>query len=232
DCAGLQPYLVESLLFGHGGLVDSGHAGTVYLKHPAALPRDLQEKLADLFAEPHPGLPRLISGSHRAAAEQAAAGTLISRFHTALAVLELRVPPLRERIADLPRLAAHLLPNAAIDPAVFEVLRSQPWTGNLRELAEALADSTASAGGDSIKRDHLPLELRARAGICPPPPGQPPLNLDAILEAVEKRLILLALRKTNNHQTEASELLGVFRARLWRRLEALGIPVPPQPPRP
>jgi len=53
-----------------------------------------------------------------------------------------------------------------------------------------------------------------------------------MLEAVEKRLIQLALRRSNNHQSEAAELLGIFRARLWRRLETLGIPVPPQPPKP
>ena len=46
------------------------------------------------------------------------------------------------------------------------------------------------------------------------------------------RASAVALRKANNHQTEAADLLGVFRARLWRRLEALGIPVPPQPPKP
>jgi DNA-binding NtrC family response regulator len=74
--------------------------------------------------------------------------------------------------------------------------------------------------------------LRVRAGVEPPPVPPKPLTLDPILEAVEKRLIQMALRRANNHQTEAAELLGIFRARLWRRLEALGMPVPPQPPKP
>jgi DNA-binding NtrC family response regulator len=207
-------------------LVDSGHVGTVYLKNPAALPRDLQEKLADLFAEPHPGLPRLISGSHRATAEEAAKGTLISRFHTALALLELRVPPLRERLADLPRLAGHLLPNVAIDSAVFDVLRALPWAGNLRELADALAEAAVSAGGEQVKRDHLPLELRTRSGIDPPPPHQPPLNLDAILAAVEKRVIALALNHARGKTAKAAEMLGIWQSRLVRRLKALDIPPP------
>ena len=112
------------------------------------------------------------------------------------------------------------------------MLRAQPWPGNLRELADALAESAASAGGGPVKREHLPHELRVRAGVEPPAAPPKPLTLDPILEAVEKRLILLALRKANNHQTEAADLLGIFRARLWRRLEALGIPAPPQPPKP
>ena len=107
DCVGLQPYLIESLLFAHGGLFGSGHVGTLYLRDPAALPRDLQQKLADLIAEGQTA-PRLISGSTRAALEDVSAGRLVPEFHTALSVLELRVPPLRDRLVDLTRLAAPL----------------------------------------------------------------------------------------------------------------------------
>jgi DNA-binding NtrC family response regulator len=230
DCPGLQPYLVESLLVGHGGLLEAGHAGTVYLKDPAALPRDLQQKLADLFREA--GAPRLVCGSCRSAAEEFTDGMLVPEFHTALSVLELRVPPLRERLADLPRFVTHFLPDITIEPAAIDILRAQPWAGNLRELADALGEAATAATGAGIKRDHLPRELRVRAGIEPPLVPPRPLALDPLLEAVERRLILLALRRANNHQTEAAELLGIFRARLWRRLEALGIPVPPQPPKP
>ena len=80
--------------------------------------------------------------------------------------------------------------------------------------------------------EHLPRELRVRAGFEVPVPQPKPLALDPLLEAVEKRLIQLALKRANNHQTDAADLLGIFRARLWRRLEALGMPVPPQPPKP
>ena len=75
-------------------------------------------------------------------------------------------------------------------------------------------------------------ELRVRAGIEVPAVPPKPITLDPILEAVEKRLIQLALQRAKNHQTEAAEMLGIFRARLWRRLEALGMPTPPQPPKP
>jgi DNA-binding NtrC family response regulator len=231
DCAGLQPFLIESLLFGHGGLLAAGHVGTLYLKDPAALPRDLQQLLADFCTET-PSAPRLISGSTRSAEEAVATGELVTEFHTTLAVLELRVPPLRDRIDDLARFVSFFLPGVKVEADALEVLRVQPWTGNLRELAAALTEAAASANGGVVKREHLPRELRVRAGLDGPAPPPKPLLLDPILEAVEKRLIQLALRRSNNHQTEAAELLGIFRTRLWRRLEALGIPVPPQPPRP
>lgn len=228
DCAGLQPYLIESLLFGHGGLGVSDRVGTVYLKEPGALPRDLQQRLADHFTE-RTGM-RLVCGSERAAPDAVAAGALVPAFQAALSVFEVRVPPLRERLDDIPRIATRLV-NRAIDPAAIAVLRVHAWPVNLRELAEVLRESAAASETGPVLREHLPHELRVKAGIVRTPPPKS-LNLEAILEAVERHLILLALRKANNHQTEAAELLGVFRAKLWRRLDALGIPVPPQPPKP
>ncbi|MBA4188934.1 MAG: hypothetical protein C0467_13135 [Planctomycetaceae bacterium] len=232
DCAGLQPYLLESLLFGHGSILGTDHVGTLYLKEPAALPRDLQQRLAELFIQNAPGTPRLISGSSRTAGELVATGKLVPDFHTALSVLEIAVPPLRDRFAELPRFVAQFLPGVVVEPTVLDVLRAQPWSGNLRELADTLTEAATTATGGPLKAEHLPRELRVRAGIDPPPATPKPLTLDPILEAVEKRLIELVLRKTNNHQTLAAEQLGIFRSRLWNRLTALGIPVPPQPPKP
>jgi transcriptional regulator with PAS, ATPase and Fis domain len=226
DCAGLQPYLIESLLFGHGGLGASDRVGTIYLKEPAALPRDLQQRLADHFAD-RPGV-RLMCGSVRAAAELVAGGTLVPVYQTALSAFELRVPPLRERLDDLSRMAARVCPERPLDASALPVLRAHNWPGNLREFAEVLSDA---AGAGPILRDHLPLALRVKSDTPRATPRKD-VNLDAILEAVEKRLIELALRKTGNSQTDAAALLGIFRARLWRRLPALGIPVPPSPPKP
>lgn len=222
-CAGLQPSLIESLLFGHGGLMGTGHIGTIYLKDPAALPRDMQQKLADFFGEGKPGIPRLVSGSTRTAREAVETGQLVPDFHTELSVVELRVPPLRDRFADLSRLTAHFLPDVTVESAVFDVLRSQPWAGNLRELALTLASAAIAAGGGPIKTEHLPWELRVRAGIEASPPKPRPLTLDPLLEIVERRLIELAMARSQGNATKAAELLGIFRTRLSRRLEALGI---------
>lgn len=224
DCGGLQPYLIESLLFGHGGLSESDRVGTVYLKEPTALPRDAQQRLADHFTE-HPGT-RLMCGSEWTAQDEA----LVPAFQVDLSAFELRVPPLRDRLGDLPRLAMRTV-NRAIDPAALAVLLAHTWPNNLRELTEVLTEAASASATGPILREHLPHDLRVNAEL---PRAGPPkaLNLEATLEAVEKRLIQLALKKANGHQTAAAELLGVFRARLWRRLDALGIPVPPQPPKP
>lgn len=212
DCAGLQPYLIESLLFGHGGLGDSDRVGTVYLKEPAALPRDLQQKLADHFTD---GSTRLVCGSHRTAQEAVAAGALVPVYQTALSAFEVRVPPLRERIDDLPRLAARLVPERTIDPAALVVLRACAWPGNVRELADVL---TGAAGTGPILRDHLPLELRLKSET--PRTKPKPLDLRAVLDAVEKRLIQLALRRADGHQGRAADLLGIYRATLAGKLDA------------
>ena len=207
----------------------SERVGTVYLKEPAGLPRDLQQRLADHFAANRAGV-RLICGSARAAPEAVAAGALVPAFQTALSAFELRAPPLRERLDDLPRIATRVV-NRALDPASLAVLRGHPWPGNLRELIEVLHEAAAASPAGPILREHLPHDLRVAAGLTKSPPPKS-LNLEATLEAVEKRLIELALRKADNNQTRAAELLGVFRSRLARRLDALGIPAPPQPPKP
>jgi len=230
DCAAVQPGLIEGLLFGKGGLAGTAHLGTMYLKHPAALHRDLQDRLAQWFTTP--GAPRLICGSRHTALDEVATGRLVAPFHAALAVLEVRIPPLRERLDELPRLTETLLTRTATDRLladdVWSELRAHDWPGNVRELAEVLASAAAKAADDVLEPAHLPRyikEAKLRVGAT----VAKNLTLDAILEAVEKRMIELALKKTGNHQTEAADLLGVYRTRLWRRLEALGIPVPPKP---
>lgn len=220
DCVGVQPYLAEGLLFGKGGLLDGGQVGTLYLKDPAALPRDLQQRLTK-----SEGGPRLICGSHRPAADDVAAGRLIASFHAELSVLEIRLPPLRERLDDLSRFAErHPLP--AISEDVWPALRAHDWPGNLRELAAILGQAAREAGTGPLTKEHLPRYIREKHLIASAlvPATEKPWTLDGVLEAVERRLIEQALRKAGGSQTDAAAALGVPRARLWRRMEALNIP--------
>ncbi|MBX9583486.1 MAG: sigma 54-interacting transcriptional regulator [Gemmataceae bacterium] len=224
DCGGLTPGPVESLVWGVGGLAGSDRVGTVYLKDPGTLTRDAQVQLLDWLTDE--SAPRLICGSTRTAGAEVEAGRLRPEFHSALSVLEVRVPPLRERSADLPRIVAHLLernrgPTAA-DPAAVAVLAAQPWPGNLRELAAVLSDAATAAGVGPIHRDHLPHDLRVRAGLAKPAP-EPSLKLDPALEALEKRLIRAALARARGNVTKAADLVGVNRNKLLRRMEALGL---------
>ncbi len=228
DCGGLPGYLLEVQLFGRGGLAYGGHLGTVYLSDPAALPRELQDRLLTLFTVPRPKAPRLICGATTTAAELVATGTLLPRFHTALSVLEVRVPPLRDRLDDLPRFTDRLLARFSLTPgpwplapAVLDVLRAHRWPGNLRELAGVLQAAVAKAGDTPLSADHLPRRLRERLLAGPPREKSP--TLDAVLEAVERQLIRHALAQADGAQATAAARLGVPRARLWRRAVALGL---------
>ncbi len=224
DCTGVQPFLIESLLWGHGGLLGTDRVGAVYLKEPAALTRDLQMRFVEQFGHDDKS-PRLYCGSVRSAKDDVAAGKLLPEFHTLFSVLELRVPSLRDRRDELPRIAANMLArrgNKAIDAAALAVLKEHLWPGNLRELASVLAEAVEAAGSGAIGKDHLPRELRERLGMVKPVADKS-LALDATLEAVEKRLIRLAMAKAKGNATKAAEQLGIWRTRLLRRIEALGL---------
>jgi transcriptional regulator with PAS, ATPase and Fis domain len=146
-----------------------------------------------------------------------------------LSVLELHVPRLRERVGDIGRVVRSVLewatpPKATpptIDSTFLETAATHSWPGNVRELRDVLAGAVVSGVG-TITRDHLPYELKLRAGMVANLPAAS-LKLAPILEAVEKRLIVLALRKAGGNATKAADLLGIWRARLLRRVEALGI---------
>ncbi len=226
DCAGIQPYLIESLLFGRGAFLEGGHAGTVYLKEPAALPRDVQQRFADLFTTNDPGTHRLICGSLLPAGQQVADRKLVPDFHTQLSVLELVVPPLRDRLADLARFATQRHPSVSFDPATFDALATQSWPGNLRELHDVLNDAVTTARGSRVKPEHLPQSHRPRLSLATAPVPMPSLKLDAILQSVEKRVIALALARTRGNATKAAELLGIYRTRLLRQMKSLGISRP------
>jgi DNA-binding NtrC family response regulator len=224
DCHGLQPYLIESLLWGHGGLAGSDRVGAVYLKEPAAMPRDLQQRFLDHFADVA-RFPRILCGSTRAAIADVNAKSLLPEFHTRLAALEVRLPSLRERLDDLPRFTAAMLGERRIEPAATAVLAAHSWPGNLRELRTVLQESVAAAGEAAIQREHVPRRLRERLGFSKPT-AESAVSLDATLEEVERKLIQAALRKAEGNVTQAAVKLGVQRNRLIRRIETLGITVP------
>jgi hypothetical protein len=222
DGAGVPGYLLEMQLFGRGGLAYGGHLGTVYLADPAALPRDTQERLAHLFSVPRPKAARLICGAAAPAADLVAAGKLVPKFHTQLSTLEVRVPPLRDRPDDLPKLLDRLASRSGVGPAspdALALLRGYPWPGNLRELAAVLYDP----GEGPLTADALPRRFREHqlAAEAVKPAAHP--KLDAVLEAVERRLIQHALALADGNQQLAATRLGVPRPRLWRRAVALGL---------
>jgi len=227
DCRGLQPYLIEGILFGKGGLATSRRVGTLFLKLPEALTRDLQQRIVR-WSDAKAG-PRLISASHSTAATAVAAGSLLADFDERLSAIALQLPPLRDRLDDLPRLVPSIVKNlhpgvGEPDASIYPVLHAHTWPGNIRELTTVLAQAIEAAAGAPIHAEHLPRYVRERHLIASDPrPPVKAVHLDAVLEAVERRLIQLALAKANGNQTEAAASLGIFRTRLGRRIEALGL---------
>lgn len=228
--AGLQPYLIEALLFGAAGLALGNRIGTLFLDHPANLPRDMQQKLSDwLLHSAAP--PRLISVSLNPPQHDVAAGILRPEFASELAVLELSPLPLRERFDDLPaiveRQLASLGKSLSLSDEAEKVLRGHLWPGNLSELRDALAAVTDTSG--TLQAAQLPRYLREKSLLTEIAPRTPRPSLDAMLEAVEKRLIQHTLAECGGNQTETAQRLGIHRARLIRRLDALGLaPSPPE----
>jgi DNA-binding NtrC family response regulator len=228
DCQLLQPYVIEGMLFGKGGLIESPHLGTLYLHEPSELPRDLQERVAAIRKV------RIICGSSRPPGEDVRSGRLLAAYPSELSVIEIRVPPLRDRRDDLRRIVAvwqERDPELRVADDAWPALQSYHWPGNLRELGEVLRDARRHAQKSPITRGHLPRLIQERQLIAdhPPSPARHHWTLDEILEATERRLIQLALRKAQGSLTAAAHALGMPRPRLARRLEALGI-APPEVP--
>jgi DNA-binding NtrC family response regulator len=233
ECGGLQPYLIDGLLAGKGGLASGPHVGTVLLKNPAALAPDAQRRLLE-WALGANG-PRLICAAGGPALDGVRARRLLPAFETDCSAMEIVVPPLRDRLDDLPRLAERLLdrlppPKPTVADDVFPALRAYRWPGNVRELTDVLLAAAAVAGG-KIARDHLPRFVRERFLLASDPhPPATAAKLDAVLEEVERRLVMQAMARVNGNLTAAASRLGIPRERLVRRVNVLGLSPPPQRP--
>jgi two-component system NtrC family response regulator len=236
DCGRLTGSALAGILFGEGELAQTAGAGTVYLRDPSRLPRDVQQRLTALLGAGDGRGPRFIAGLPEDLDEARRVG-LLAALEDRLATLPIRLPPLRERREDLPRLVEQLLEHAAmaagkrvtaLTPAAWEVLRAHPWPGNLAELYAVLAGACARAAGERLDSANLPLHLRL--GPRKTMEEERPLPLKKLLEGAERRLIGLALRRAGGNKSRAAELLAVWRPLLLRRMAALGIddPTPPQ----
>ena len=203
--------------------------GIVYLQAPAALPRDLQVELAKRIVDK----THVLLGCPTEPASDLREGRLTEELWGAAATVVISVAPLRLRFADLPRLADSLLRRAAestgrpvvgLTPAALENLRTHSWPGNLNELDDVLRTAATRCDQPMIDVGDLPLTLREPPSRATPREAFPPL--DKLLEQVEARMIRLALERAGGNKTKAAESLGIWRPRLIRRMEALGIADP------
>jgi PAS domain S-box-containing protein len=216
------------LLFGLPGWAQRG-GGTLYLQEPFHMPRELQARLVELFtpADDEGRRPRLLAGCSTDPAAEVRAGRLLEELHCLLSPLTVSVPPLRERLPELPQLVGRLLeratgvreqPVTGVADDAMQLLRDHAWPGNVRELYAVLAGACQRAKGERLEAGDLPYYLRGPAAV-----PERILPLDKILEQVERRLLQVALAQSKGNKSKAADLLAIWRPRLLRRLEALGL---------
>lgn len=227
DGAALPGPVVDGVLFGAGGVVGNRSVGTVYLKNIEKLPRELQDRINDWLTGGAAG-PRFL------AAVATTGETLLESLNCTLGTLVIALPSLRERLGDVPQLSRWFLGQVPtseghgtlrLSAAAESVFQAYSWPGNLRELREVLESVRSRVHGDRIDVADLPLNLRLAVGVegrLPATDGRP-VPLDVVLEQVERRLIGLALEKSRGNKSRAAEYLSIWRARLLRRMEALGL---------
>ena len=245
NCTALPSTLLESELFGHvrgafTGAVSSRRGrfalagrGTVFLDEIGDTTLEFQSKLLRVLQEheyypvgaeqPERTEARVIAATHRDLERMAADGAFREDLYYRLRVVEIRVPPLRERMSDLPLLAEHLVCRAgrALDrPApvltddALEALRTYTWPGNVRELENCLTRAVVLAPAGVIHREHLAI------GAAVPEPGAASL---VSLSMVERDHVARVLAATGGHKARAAQILGVSRPRLDRLLRKYGL---------
>ena len=249
DCAAVPENLVESQLFGHvkgafTGAVESregvfslAHSGTLFLDELCELALPLQAKLLRVVqnreffkvggAKPLQTDVRLIAATNKDARQCVVAGTFREDLYYRLAVVMMRVPPLRERKEDIPLLVEHYLKKFAtayqrkvsgVSPAAMKRIVGLPWPGNVRQLANFVEQAVTLADGEVLTERDLP-EADQPSG------AKATNNLLRIevglrLREVEQRYILRTLQKVQGNRTQAARLLGISVRGLQYKLNA------------
>jgi two-component system, NtrC family, response regulator HydG len=244
NCSALPETLLETELFGHkagaftgavrdrAGLFESAQAGTIFLDEigdvaPAVqikLLRVLQEKQLRRVGENRtkPVTARIVAATHRDLEASVGSGQFREDLLYRIRVIEIHIPPLRERREDILPLARHFgerlrerlnLPRFALDSSCLDALQAYDWPGNVRELENALERAAVLSEHGRITPDLLPtaiVERRARGGG---------LGENRSLEELERTHIELVLERCQGNRQEAAWILGVNATTLWRKLK-------------
>ncbi|MCZ6762615.1 MAG: sigma-54 dependent transcriptional regulator [Gammaproteobacteria bacterium] len=244
NCGAIPSELMESEFFGHmkgsftgavadkPGLFQSAEGGTLFLDEVAELPLHMQVKLLRVIQEKSvrpvggerevPVDVRVLSSTHRNLAELVAAGEFREDLFYRIHVIELHVPPLRDRGGDILQLAAFILtrlaeqmglPVPALDADAESALLAHPFPGNVRELENLLERALTLNSGGTICAADLRLEPVSERPRIEPDSSM----LGSQLEGIEREAIVKALEQTRYNKTQAAKLLGIsFRALRYR----------------
>jgi two-component system response regulator PilR (NtrC family) len=261
NCGAIPSELMESELFGHKrgsftgavsdkqGLIQSAEGGTLFLDEIADLPLHMQVKLLRVIQQKtiRPVGEskeiavdvRILSATHKHLANMVSAGTFREDLYYRVNVIEMRVPPLRERSDDvidlvesiLRRQGKQLRQTLNITPQALNALRQYHFPGNVRELENILERAATLCSEHLIDSDDLqlrPNNISGESTLSPPAEvlsGEALLgeNLGAALEDIERDAILKALEQTRFNKTKAAALLGMSFRSLRYRIKKLGL---------
>lgn len=249
DCSTLPQTLFESQMFGHIkgaftgaqqstlGFIRSADGGTLFLDEIGEMPLAAQAKLLRCIQE-HAVVPvgashaipvdvRIVAATHRDLGAMAEAGTFRQDLYYRLNVAQIKTPPLRDRIEDIERLARHFITELAelydesekqLCSEVIDTLARHDWQGNIRELSNAIEYAFIFGKNAHVLPEDLPATVtRANTGTADPKPAV------LSLAQTERDLITRALRAAKGNQTRASELMGIERHRLRRKIALYGL---------
>jgi two-component system, NtrC family, response regulator PilR len=258
NCGAIPEGLIESELFGHErgsftgateakpGLFEVAASGTLFLDEVGELPPAVQVKLLRALQERRirrvggsrdlPVAARIVAATNRDLGAEVQAGHFREDLFYRLNVIQIRMPPLRDRREDLPLFVAHFLDRFAAEqgrrpprlaPEAERILLAHAWPGNVRELANVVERAVTLCTGDVIDPAVLPPNLRGSGAPAAPaaaaalPDGG--LDLQAHLDAIERALLEEALARTGGVKTEAARLLSLTFRSLRYRLAKYGI---------
>jgi len=249
DCAAVPEGLAESQLFGHvrgaftgaienrEGVFSQADNGTLFIDELCELSPNLQAKLLRVIqsrefvkvggTKPIRTDIRLVTATNKDPKKAADAGTFRADLYYRVAVVVIRVPPLRERREDIPMLVEHFLarysaaykkPIRGVQPSAMERMMALPWPGNIRQLENFLAQAVVLVEGDMLTERDLfveeaPSVVGTPSSVLQLEPGLP-------LREVERRYILRTLQRAQGNRTEAAKFLGISVRCLQYKLKA------------
>jgi two-component system, NtrC family, response regulator AtoC len=255
NCAAIPDTLVESELFGHrrgaftgadrdrpgkfrqadGGTLFLDEVGDMALAAQAKLLRVLQEGTVEPLggADPVPVDVRVLAATHRDLKALAAEGKFREDLLFRLRVVEIELPPLRERDGDVLLLARHFLAASprglTLSPETERALLSYPWPGNVRELANAIERATIFCRGTVVQPDDLPQEIRGAERTADgwrfdwQPGDDFQTAKKKLIDRFERSILTQALAAHGGNISQAARSLGLHRQSLQQKLQELGI---------
>ena len=247
NCGAVAETILESELFGHEagaftgasqtkkGLVELAEKGTLFLDEINNMPATFQVKILRFLQDQSfmrvggsqelQADVRVVAATNVNLAEEVAAKRFRDDLYFRLKVMTIRLPPLRQRLDDIPELAYYFLQKynrlyeknlLKVDRHTLDMLADYPWPGNVRELENIISSAVIMATGSTLKTSSLPEEIRQ---------GTAPFATEELLNLneMELQLISKAMQKSQGNKARAARLLGIDTSTLWRKLKRYDI---------